>query len=435
MTDKILRGITLGSLGLIIEGIIGLLQIPILLHYMSKEFVGLWVLFTSFAYIVNLTRAGLSPIVIRIAAELKNSHDNLKISNFFCLVSYTYKIVVCCILVTSLIIYFFYIYDILIKSQLILEGTLVWSCVWISYAIRSYSTKNVNIINGYGELGWDKLLQIFVSLINFISSVILLHLDFGLLGVGTAFLLSNLLYSLGASYLIKKLLPDLEIKNNVVVTYKEIFELYSKASHMFLLDLVGFLTINADLYIIERFFGLEILPLFSALVKLVSLISSVALLIQQMIYPYIAQNWFENQFIICKTLYYKGVYYSVGIAVLLSTIAWITAPLLIPIWLGKENYLGGTVFGSLLLLKIIYIHHCGHASAVIATGKTAFVRPAIVNAVLSIPLAVIGAQYGIAGVIWGNLIGTLLPSIYVVHWTLRFFNKPKTNEVHYEQVS
>jgi hypothetical protein len=89
-----------------------------------------------------------------------------------------------------------------------------------------------------------------------------------------------------------------------------------------------------------------------------------------------------------------------------------------------DNYLGNGILALLFLMGLLSIHHNAHASAVIATGKNSFMWPGIINGILSVPLAIIGIKYyGISGMIIGNFIATLLPSIYVVNYSIRYFNR------------
>lgn len=424
--NKISFGVIVGAISLAIDSLAGLIILPILLKYLTKELAGLWVFFISFTSLINLGQAGLGPVVTRKSAELKGASDANELSKFYRLVNVSYSLVSILVLVICAIIYFSYIARVIKPINSSHDGSLSWLIISAGYAFRMYSVKNYHVINGFGEVGWDKLTQIVISIINIVLFYLVLKSGYGVLSLSVVFLFCNILHLIASTFMFNIFAPKVSPSSLSAISKEDILHLFSQSSKMLVLNLVGFVVMNTDIFIVERLFGLEILPQFNALVKIVWLIIAVTSLFTSMVYPYIALSWAQHDHKKCRKLYLKSVQTSVIVGVIMSALSLYLAPYIIPKWVGI--YLGPTLFSLQLLFGLIYIHHTSHASAVIATNSNSFITPAIVNALISLPLSIIGGYYfGLNGIVIGNIIATVIPSIYVVLWSYRFFNRLQVN--------
>ena len=67
-----------------------------------------------------------------------------------------------------------------------------------------------------------------------------------------------------------------------------------------------------------------------------------------------------------------------------------------------------------MIYALIYSQHVAQATPVLACFGNAFAIPAILNAVLVFPFCYWGAKYlGPAGIPWGTVAATIIPSIWV----------------------
>ncbi len=419
---KISFGFVLGILSRAVDGIVGLVLFPVLLKFMSKDTVGIWILFMSFSYVINLAQAGLGPVIVRLAAEAKANFDFSQTNLLYNTVTRGYLLVVLVVIIITFAIYVFYVGPVLSHHNLSEAGTLSWIMVSMGYILRIYATRNINMINGCGELGWDKLLQIIVTIFSIVFFYIMLQCGFGLTGLGMVFFIASIIYSFGAGTAQQYFVKSSVNWSDQSIKWQSIQVLFKQSAPLLIVNVSAFLVMNTDVFIIERLFGLSVLPFYSALSKVVILIITVSTLIQQMTYPYVAMYWTQHKHELCASIYIKSVLTSVGIGLILSLGAYFLAPFIVPLWLGSGNYLGGHIFGLQLLFGLIYIHHSAHASSVIATGANNFMIPAVINALLSVPLSyLLGKYMGIHGVVLGNILATLVPSIYVVWWSVHFF--------------
>ena len=420
---KISVGVLIGGLSLAIDSLSGLIIYPLLLKYCTKEVAGLWIFYTSFTVVISLGQAGLAPIVMRKAAEAKVSGKKDDFANFLLLILKSYKIVTALVFLICIVLYFSYIHWVLVKNpELFFAGIVAWIFFVAGNSLRMYFVKNIHIINGLGEVGWDKLVQIGVSIFTIIGYFLVLSLGGSLIGLSAVFLIASVIYGFGSKFLLIKFIPIDLISIKGKVLRSDLYSLFSTGGKILILNMVSIIVMNKDIYLVERFIGLSILPLFSALNRIQSMIMAISMMIPSMIFPFISQSYAQQDFKKSYKLYWQGVIFSMLVAILMSLMLLLFANKLIPLWLGEGNYLGNGIFGLLILFALLSIHHNAHASAIISTGANYFMWPAIINALLSIPFSIIGIKYfGIEGMIIGNVIATVIPSGYVVLYSVRFF--------------
>ncbi|MDB4779807.1 hypothetical protein OAG14_02140 [Akkermansiaceae bacterium] len=423
---KVSFGFIAGVLSLAIEGLAGLIVLPLLLGFLTTKIVGLWLFFISFSGLIALGQAGLAPVVIRLTAEFKSRGKTILENNFWGTTFWGYHLASFFVCIICITLYFCYVKGILIEQNFTYQGTLCWIFLTLSYMIRIFFAKYIHFINGFGEVGWDKLIQIFVALFNLGGFYLVLKLGFSFSALGGVYLLSGILFSVLSLKLFYKFNQNQILNNKFTTSKRHLLLLFRESGKILLLNLTTFIVLQSNIFIIERIIGLEILPYYTGLYRITSLILAVSGMATLMLFPFISQAFAKNELSKVKKIFKHNILISNGVAISLSLIFIILAPYLIPIWLGSGGYLGSSVFGPMLILVVIYANHNAFANSIIAIGANSFVYPAIINAILSISLAILGGiEFGIIGIILGNLIGTIIPSVYVVGWSYKYMKNYK----------
>lgn len=422
---KLSFGVTAGSLSIAANGLSGLLVYPIILKTLSKEIAGLWFFFTSFTIIINLAKAGLAPIVMRRAAAIKSNEGSRILSDYVALIRRSFTIVSFLAFAICLVIYFSYVQWVLKENMTLYnDGLIAWSLFVCGNLINIYFSKNFYILNGFGEIGWDKVNQIIISIFTISGYFIVLNLGYALIGLSIVFVANSIIYAISSKFLLRRFTS---VKHNSIkgnVKKENVIEIFKEGGEILVLNIIGILVMNKDVFLIERVLGLSILPAFTAMSRIQTITISISMLFPQMIFPFIAQNYAQSNYRKAKNLYWQGVLYSTGIVCLISLLFTPVAETIFLFWLGEGNFLGQNILILLFFLAVIYVHHNAHASAVISTSENSFVIPALINGLLSLPLAYLGLQhFGIEGMIIGNIIATIFPSIYVVNYSIKYFNK------------
>ena len=421
---KISFGVIVGGLNIVASSLSGLIIYPLLLKNLSKEVAGIWFFYTSLTIIISLGQAGLAPIVMRRAAAAIIDGRNSVLADYYSLIKKSYFIVSIIVLLICFLLYSFYVHWVLLENtNLFNDGLIAWIFFVIGNLVNIYYSKNFYIINGFGEVGWDKVNQILITVITITGYFIALNLGYGLIGLSFIFFIASIFYAVSSKKMLNKFVPKSMLIEKGIATKNQIINIFKDGGEILVLNLVGILVLNKDIFLVERYQGLSVLPLFSALSRVQGIVIYVSLLIPQMIFPFISQSFTMGNYLNAKKMYWQGVIFSIALASFLSFTIYFSAETIFPLWLGEGNYLGNQVLFLLLLMGLISINHNAHASAVISTSENSFMWPAIINALLSVPFAIIGIKYyGIEGMIIGNIVATFFPSVYVVNYSIRYFN-------------
>ncbi|SDT95172.1 Na+-driven multidrug efflux pump [Polaribacter sp. Hel1_33_78] len=429
ISRKISFGFIAGITSIGIDGIAGLIVLPMLIKFLSEEIAGIWLFFISFTVLIRLGQAGLAPVVTRISAKLKSTYPSLEVNNsIWATVKWSYSIATLLVILICSVIYVFYIYFVLKEQNFIFQGTLCWLLLSVSFMLRIYFIKYFHLINGFGEVGWDKFIQIFIALINLIGFYFVLKLDFGFWSLGAVYLLSGIIFSFFAKTTFNRLNKGYIITKSSYTTVKEVMSMFSESGKILMLNITSFIVLQSNFFVIERLIGLEVIPYYAGLQRVTTLILAVSGMVTTMMYPFISQKFAQNDVNGMLQLVKRNVVISLSVATLLSVVVFIAAPILFPLWLGEGSYLGANIFGPMLILVVLYVNHNAFANSIIATGANTFIIPAIINACLTLPLSIFGGiQYGLQGIVVANLIALVLPSFYVVVWSIKYLKALKLN--------
>ena len=416
LNKQISFGFIFYNLHIFIEGISGLLLYPILIENLDINLAGLWVFFLSFSPIISLAQAGLGTVVTRVSSLYTKDKTSF---NFLHHLKYSYLLVVFFVSIICSIIYFFYIRGKLFELNILEDGSLAWLMISVSFCFRMYFVKNFHVLNGFGIVGWDKITNAFITVINLIGIyfVVVNNLSFYYLGV--VYFSSAIIYALISSQVLNY--TKIKARFSLIskqINKNEIYKIFSESGKILVLNITAFIVLQLNLFVAEYFFGLKIFTYYSGLVKLNALVIAIASTVSSILFPFISMAFNNNDIFKVKKLFKRNVLFSFSLAFFAYLFLIIIADFAVPIWLGKEGYLGDAIFIPLCVMGLLYINHVAHANSVIALGANTFIVPAILNAIFSTIFSIFGAKYfGLLGMVYGSILGLILPSIYVVYWS------------------
>jgi O-antigen/teichoic acid export membrane protein len=417
---KVSFGFLVSSLSIAIDGLAGLIILPLLLKYFSDEIAGLWIFFLSFTGLIMLGQAGLAPVIVRISASIKVNKEFPK-GNFWGIVFFSYLLSAFFVFLICFTLYFLYIKNVLLEQNFLFQGTLCWLFLTLSFMLRIFNVRYLHILNGLGEVGWDKVIQIFVALLNLAGFYMVLKFEMGFSFLGVVYLVSGLVFSFLSFIVFKLFNHDLISSNSLKTNYKDVISLFKDSGKILILNITSFIVLQANMFVVERYAGLKVLPYYNGLYRITALLLAIGGVVASMLYPFIAQKFSCKDYFGVIELFKKNILISDLLVFFISLILLGSASTFIPLWLGKNGYLGNSIFGIMLLLTFLYTNHNAFANTIIATGANTFIIPAVINALLSIIFSIIGGYYfGILGVVSGSLVAIIFPSAYVIIWSLKY---------------
>jgi O-antigen/teichoic acid export membrane protein len=378
--NKIVFGIGFGIICLGADGIAGVLLLRLLIHYLPSAIAGYWVLVTSAGSLLLLTQLGMGLTLARAIARARVASDAFAVESTLGGVEVAFRFISLGLGLAAIGIFFGYLWP-AAKRGGVGFGT-AWS--WFPYALglaaNVQGQKSLVVLNGYGEVGWDKVFRTVYSTIGIASVWVALYLGLNLPTLGIAYLVLNLLFWFAAHQKLRHFLGDsVEVGTPQKGQVKGFF---LDASKLDLTNLMGFLTTQFTVFIVERGYGINQVISYSAMVRVGGLIGNLGATIPQMLYPYFASSWAAQNYQKFRRYYIFGIIASVGVFLALSLPIFLLARPLFELWLGPGQYPGNLTFGAILLFNVIFVHHRAHATAALAALGRAFVVPLVINLVL-----------------------------------------------------
>lgn len=433
---KILFGVGAGIVSTGVEAVCGLISLPMLMKYLPLQEAGYWNIGTTLVGFLMLLQCGLGPTISREFAILRGKSgsfigDSESILNMAA-VRWAGLIVGCGVMVIGGIIYLGYLAPLAHKNSLGLGSAGAWLGLATATAINLAAAQVMSVLEGLGEVGWDRVLRIVFSALNLAILWFLLHSGFSLTAMGISVCAQALVRYWLSRRILFYFFPRLRSRNEGGSCQARLRSLFTMGSKLLLLSASGYVINNMGLFIMEKRFGLEIIPEYNALLRVGLLISSTCLLIPQMLYPFVARAWAGGDKPRVRRYYLAG--WGAGVTLGLASAAFFLSlnRFIFPRWLGAGHYLGVQILLPILVYSLVFIHHVAQATPVLACFGKAFAIPAILNAALVFPCCYLGSKWlGPVGIPWGTVVATIIPSAWVTYtsWRLICYNTARPPSV------
>ena len=257
----------------------GLILLPIVLHYLSKDDAGMWFVFLTISSLTQLLEFGFQPTLARNVAYVFAGSQKLKsigvpeleknekkvnlvlLSNLVYAAKEIYKII---FYIATIILFFGgSIYVILIASpdQNITQTILAWNLFSLGCLMNLYFGHINAILQGSGHITSANKAIVISKITFIITGVLTLSLNLGLLGLGIASLISAGISRLVLyKYMITLITPKIKLRPDSK-SKKERIELrkllWANASRLGLVQVGAFLIQRASILIVPIYLGLE----------------------------------------------------------------------------------------------------------------------------------------------------------------------------------
>ena len=429
---KIMFGVGAGLISTAVDGLAGLVNIHFLRLYLPESESGYWFLALTTGGFLMLAQNALTPAVARFTAQQSGGRGTLigglasvrRITRWLTLL----------LLATSVMAFVIYLWPVARAANLGMGA----GASWIAYAFGSVgalvASARFATLNGLGEVGWDKFARIVISSLGVLLTWLSLRFGLGLPGLGISFLIQSCIMLGFAEFLLvgqggqktsmatgsggtcRRSLPTMIGRGEAATTDPYGGEIVVETAKLFGLALIGYLVMNIGVFVIEKRFGPDIISKYSPLVRVGMLLATVASLIPQTIYPYVARAWATQNYRTHRHLFLGGVGLSIAVYVIGALAVWILAPILMPLWLGSHGYLGPDLLGLVLLMYGLLVSNAAFSTPVLASVGNAFVAPSLLNLILVMMLIwPFSSRWGLVGVPAAMIAGSILPAMWVAY--------------------
>lgn len=414
-----------------------MLLLPIIISYLTESELGLWYVFASISQLVTLFDFGFAPSFARniayiwCGARALKSESIVSISNNetdwgeFSIILHSCKYVYLFISVVALIILFSVgsIYIVKVSSITYIYAWLVYSvAVFLNLLYCYYNS----FLRGIGAIAESNKSAIFSKLVQLILCWLLLELDFGLLGVSMAYLLSGITSRFISKYLFDRYENIGQQLRNIVVDslftkcMERIKIIWHNSSKEGLVTLSNYLSSQANTLICSYMIGLAATGSYGVSLQIATLVSTVASIpfatYQSKMQEYAISNNTESN----KRLFSFSIVSFVIAFIVLAFGSLLCVPI---IHLIKPTFEIHVNMYLLIMLQIFLWSFYGlFCSFISSYNCLPYTKTFILSSVVSVVLSICLVKFTNLG-IWALIISPIVVSLYNVWKWPRYVNR------------
>lgn len=422
------KDVVWGYIGVIFSLGINIMLLPLILHYLDENEIGLWYIFLSINSMITLLDTSFSPSISRNMAYCWGGAEKLeavgvqtvnpnKETNYELMVNVIY---------TSRKIYF--IVALLAVFAMGTAGTAyvgfvaraipkkVWMPAWALFAgaifVNIYYGYYISLLNGSGAIKESNQAIVISRLLQILSAIVLLLLGYGLIGA----VLSYVVYTISYRFFSKKAFLKFKGIGQILTTKtkpqhrdaSEIFKIiWPNTKKEFLISLANFLTTQATTFLCSVYYSLAETGNYGTVLQVVTAIGGFAGTFYQIFQPElqeanVSKNRNRQKNLMSEAIFIYIIFYLSAI-VLAYTVG-------VPV----INYIKPTspVDKKMILILGTYMflfkHYSIYTSYISNSNRLPYVKAFLISAVCSVLLAV-SFQYlvpdlGIYGLIMAQII-------------------------------
>jgi O-antigen/teichoic acid export membrane protein len=420
----VLGGVTFTAVGIAVS----LLQFSILLRRLPIEQAGIWMIFANLGSYVLFLDLGLAPTLGRqisfamgdpaLDEVARGARINTLVRSCTTFVS-----------VLALVVALFgagggwsYLRTI-VPAALAAPTRSAWFVYVVGAALNLVGEGWFAGIYGLGHILAEKMIRSLGAMLGLLFMTVAVFSGKGFLALATAYVLQSACFLLMAKIVFSRLASPFArgsfdpkiLKGLMVPSFKYAATL-----------LGGILILQTDNVVIASMLGPAVVPNYQAVAKIVTILMSLSMMLVTTSSPHVSQAHARGDKTAVIHLLSRNLRFGLGVMVVLGTFIACFTDRFITAWLGPGHFVGFPIVWVLLAVMLLEAHHQAMASVTMATGRIAFLAPALIAGLLNLVFSVVLARrFGLIGVVFGTMTAQVLTNNWYVPWyTMRLFGIP-----------
>ncbi len=402
------------------------LLLPIIVFFLSGEELGLWYVFASIAQLVVMLDFGFSPTFARNIAYVwcgaktlrKQSIDQIDGETTdwyeFKSIIETCRFLYLGIAIISSILLFTVgsLYVVSVSSQAYLH---VWLIYAVAVAINILYSYYTSLLRGVGAIAENNIAGVVSKVVQLVLSALFLFLDYGLLGLSIAYLLSGLILRVYSKFMfdkyegIGKLIKDIFIVNKIQVCIDRLKIIWYNASRDGLVTMSNYLSSQANTLICSYAIGLTVTGSYGLSIQIATLISTIASIPFSTYQAQMQEKAVTGDVESNTSLFTTSIVQFVLSFMIISIIAYICMPVIK--YIKPELDFDLSMFVAILLQFFIFQLFSLFASFISSYNILPYVKAFVITSIVSVLLSIIMVSLTNLGV-WALIIAPIIASLY-----------------------
>lgn len=287
----------------------GLILLPVILHYLSPEDVGLWFVFMTLANLAQLLELGFNPTLARNVAYVYAGNQSLKKVGLHveknCCNDFDQSLLDALVIAARLIYRYiallasvvlflggsYYIIKVITPAQDITISILAWITFSGGYISNFYFGYINGILQGRGDISDSNKIIVFTKSVFIFFGLCSVVMGFGVLGLGLASLVASILGRILAYHVLYSKYQPFVYDGTGEVTTKarELIKiLWHNASRLGAVQLGAFFILRGNILIASSFIGLAAAASYAMTITVLMTLTGVATVIAQLQMPHMS---------------------------------------------------------------------------------------------------------------------------------------------------
>ena len=412
-----------------------ILILPFILFYLPSDEVGLWFTFLSIAMLANLVDFGISPSILRntsyiwsgakelkkegISDVIEKGEPNLILLNQVINASKLIYLLLSLIALTVIAsIGTLYIYEITNNSSIKnIEYTWFTFCagIFLNIAFNFWTP----LLKGIGQIKQSQKALVISKSLFVIFSVVLLNLDFGLLGVAISYTLSGYVLRFFSKFYFLQYLNGINFKpriNFFGILEKDLFDkIWFNSWRLGIVSLGAFAILQSNTLVCSYFFGLEFTASYGLAIQIFAVTAVLANTPFQTYLPRFNQVLSFKDFIKAKQIIIRCTKLNWLIFILLSIFIILFLPQITTNLMKSDLLLSSYMLIFMSIYLFLENNHSMFSGFIAAENKIPFMKSAIFSGLGVIFLTLILIYNTDIG-IWSLLIAPAFIQLIYNNW-------------------
>lgn len=425
-TQTILRNIVCNWLGYVVQAAVVFFLTPFVLRELGDARYGVWALISSVTGTYGLLAFGMQGGVNQYLTRYLARRDFQKMNEVASTATAVLSLVGLAILLISLVVAALFPYIFEVPGDLTREVRLCTVIVGASVAVQMSLFVFSSVFMASQRYDLANVIGVGTRLLSAGFTLAALRLDYGLVGISLATILSNSIDYLIRCKIAYRIVPELEVRT-AFISKSAFRELFHFGAWSFLITIAMTVFSYSDSIIIGIFLPVSLLAPYSLAAGLLRQLESLLKPVEQVFYPALTHLHAAEEADTLRSVYLRGSRLFLLMVAIASVLAACWAHDFFRLWVG-ERFVSGQEFPSVAELFLILL--CAmccrffpgigiqvlQATLHIKTLALVLCLEALVNAIISIVLI---QYYGLIGVSLGTLISVVLIRSFTIPLSLK----------------
>jgi len=425
ITHKVIRNTLYNTLSVFCISLFSLLLTPYIIRYIGIERFGVWAIVNVLIAYLGLLDFSMGNPVVKYVSEYSALKDSIKLNQLVNTAFVFYLLLAIAIAIGGLIFSYIIAHFFALNPALFKEALFVIKVGIISFSCFIFFSIFTSVLVGLQRMDTSSKILITGTIINFIGTVYVLKIGYGLRGLILNYLFITVLSGFLTSFIVFKRYPM--IRFNILEFKSELFKkLLSFGLQLHLGKLAFLITFQMDKILLGKLLNINSVAFYELGSKITFTMRRLALLLVSAMVPVASEISVSRERSFFYDFYLRSSKYLMFVSAPLFLFGIFNAALIVTVWLGR------VYAESISVIQILgFGYFVNVLTGVASTGAVGIGKPGIemrysllvapLNFILSIFLIL---KFGIVGAATATATSLIIGAIYYFKMFHNYLDKP-----------